>query len=101
VKVRLSHLAELDFLAILEFIERANRSAALRFGERIQHRFEMLEQNPEHGEACSDFASGRMRRTIVKPYVIYYEIRPRQIEILRILHGAVEYGRLFEPGEDE
>ncbi|MFT4134834.1 type II toxin-antitoxin system RelE/ParE family toxin [Labrys sp. (in: a-proteobacteria)] len=75
--------------ALIEHIAKDSLAAALNQLGEIQSQVRNLEDHPEMGRV------GRMRNTrelvIARtPFLIIYRIRnkPRQIEILRVIHGA-------------
>jgi plasmid stabilization system protein ParE len=42
-----------------------------------------------------------LRRKVYGNYLIFYDIGPDAVEILRILHGARDYAQIVFPGEPE
>jgi toxin ParE1/3/4 len=55
--------------------------------EEIQARFLLLLKYPEAGRERSEFWKG-LRSIVSSRYVVYYEIRPDTIDVVRVLHGA-------------
>ncbi|WP_347968191.1 type II toxin-antitoxin system RelE/ParE family toxin [Mesorhizobium sp. CC13] len=46
--------------------------------------------------ASRRLAGNDIRRRVHRDYLIFYRVNAERIEILRILHGAMDYERLFE-----
>jgi toxin ParE1/3/4 len=86
-RVFLATEASLDIDAIWAYLEPRNPTAARRMMDRLDARFQLLQQSPESGEIRDDI-SRDVRQAIVQPYVIYYRLEPDVVRILRIVHGA-------------
>ena len=76
-----------DLFAIWDHIARDNPSAADRFLHLLQSRFDQLLRSPLSGESQAQFRSG-LRSIVEGSYIIFYEPRPNDILIYRVLHGA-------------
>lgn len=93
--IRSAHSEE-DLIAIWLYIanEGNNLSAADRQLQLIDRQIEMLRNNPELGEAQPQFGE-RTRRLIVGNYLVYYDLLPDAIHILRIFHASRNIEELF------
>jgi len=80
--------ARLDLLEIRDYIAQDNPAAANETMARFATAFALLAAFPSMGRRSKKRA--RLRRHVVRGYVIYYETFQRKgfIKILRILHGA-------------
>jgi len=88
-----------DIKDIGRYLEERNASAARRFARAVGNTTEMLLHNPNLGERLHADLTGQTRyRTIsgFKNYLIFYRQVDSALEIVRVLHGARDYGRLFE-----
>lgn len=83
-----------DLDAIRAYIARDDPAAATRTAERIFARVNRLPAQPNSGRP------GRVRGTrelVVAgtPYIVPYRVRPGQIDVLRVLHGARRWPKRF------
>jgi toxin ParE1/3/4 len=83
-----------DLVAIWRYIARDNPSAATRLLERIEKRIESLSQFPLIGESQPQFGE-RTRRLIEGNYLIFYDVLPDAVHVLRIFHSARKLDELF------
>ena len=91
--------ADQDIESHTDYLFERNPSAALRFYDAVDETVEMLCRSPELGERFSADSSGQIRfRTIsgFKNYLIFYRRVDTVLEIIRIIHGAMDYEDLFE-----
>ncbi len=79
-----------DFYSETASDREANRRIA-----RLVDQFDLLAKFPQMGRARPEYAPG-IRSHVADPYVIWYYIRHRQVEISRILHGNQDAQRLLE-----
>jgi toxin ParE1/3/4 len=70
--------------------------AADRLLRRIDAKLELYAQNPGMGRARDNLAAG-LRSFPVGRYLIFYQVVPDGIELVRVLHGARNYKRMFGP----
>lgn len=90
-----SPLARTDLKEILDYIARQSRRDALRFVDRLLSKCEMLAESPEMGEEC-EVGQFVGRVWPVGNYLIFYRIVLDRIEVVRVLHGARDWPRLFD-----
>jgi toxin ParE1/3/4 len=91
--------AQQDVNECAEYLERQDIFVADRFLESIQKTVELLCGNPEIGERFRRNLTGTIRRrTILKftNYLIFYRQEGTTLQILRVLHGARDYEKLFD-----
>lgn len=91
--------AEQDLDAIWYYYA-ANTSLDLadRLVANIESCIERLRAYPLSGAPRSRFAAG-LRAVKASPYLVFYRINPKQIEVVRILHERRDYEAAFS--EDE
>jgi toxin ParE1/3/4 len=87
--------ARRDLLEILEYIARDNPGAALGHVERLEETCQMLAENPHSGTARDDLMPN-LRAWSAGNYVIFFRAADDGIEVERVVHGARDYGKLFE-----
>lgn len=98
-RLRKSSIASQDMLGIWEQIAQDSPSAADRMWQRFEVRFELLLDYPYMGESQERFRPG-LRSIVEGSYVIFYEPRPDEILIYRVLHGARNWEDLLSGQQD-
>jgi toxin ParE1/3/4 len=99
MRLRRSAIAEQDLLSIWEYIATDNPAAADRMLLRFEKRFKSLLKFPYIGESQDRFRPG-LRSIVEGSYVIFYEPRPDDIQIYRVLHGARKWEDLLSDPPD-
>lgn len=94
IRYTLPALADLD--SILAFIAEASPQGAVRVQKRIQDVISLLPDHPEIGLRTDDPDIRRLTTTPY-PFLVFYEIREREIIIHAIRHGARDPGGM--PGK--
>jgi toxin ParE1/3/4 len=87
--------SERDLIAIWRYIAADNPTAATRFLERLDRRIESLASNPFLGERQPQFGENA-RRIVEGHYLIFYDVLPDAVHVLRVFHGARKLDELFE-----
>lgn len=79
-----------DLREIATFISKDNPAAALKLGDLIFKRVEVLEKFPEIGRMVPERKKPAIREIVVKNYRIIYRLNrtAKAVEILRVWHGA-------------
>jgi toxin ParE1/3/4 len=103
VRVRYSATARTDLETLLSYLSERSPQAARKMNAAIRETAASLGQNPRRGRLVRPTDVGEMRRLIVSPFVVFYEIEHGTVTIVRILHGARDLERTFpaspaEPG---
>jgi toxin ParE1/3/4 len=84
-----------DLRDILEYIAKDKPGAALKYVERLEDECWMLARNSEIGGLRSDLIPD-LRCWSVGSYAIYYRPAKDGVEIVRVVHGSRDIGRLFQ-----
>jgi len=87
--------ARRDLLEILEYIARDKPGAALRHVERLEESCRTLAKNSQLGTVRDDLLPN-LRDWPVGKYVIFFRPADDGIEVVRVVHGARDYGKLFD-----
>jgi toxin ParE1/3/4 len=96
---RYAPAARQDFYECAEYFEERDASVADRFRESVQQTVELLCGNSELGERFRRDLTGTIRyRGIIKftNYLIFYRREDSVLQVLRIIHGARDYEKLFD-----
>jgi toxin ParE1/3/4 len=91
---RFSLEARRDLQGIHDYIAADDPTAALRLIEKIEQSCELLAEHPLLGEAC-EFLADRLRMTAVGNYIIFHRPDNDGTKIVRVVHGARDWRRLF------
>ena len=89
--------AQADLEAILDELESKSLPAAERFAARVDRKCRALGHIPELGRARDEILPG-LRSMPVGKYVLFYRLRGEVVEVLRILHGRRDLGRILRDG---
>ena len=90
-----SKQSEQDLIGIWRHIAADNPTAATRWLERIDSRIQSLINHPFMGENQPQFGENT-RRIIEGSYLIFYDVLPDAIHVLRVFHGARKLDELFD-----
>ncbi|MBT9144025.1 MAG: hypothetical protein DDT29_02439 [Dehalococcoidia bacterium] len=75
-------------LGIYEYIAQNSPPYAKRTVDRLTRRSEQIAVFPMSGRKVAEYEADDIREMIEKPYRIIYRIKPDQIDILAVVHGA-------------
>jgi len=76
-----------DLVEIREWVERDSPEAARRLAAKIRDRVNDLAAFPSSGRVVPEIGIERYREVIVRPYRVIYEIREKDLVILRVRHS--------------
>ena len=79
----ISHLAN-----IYEHIGLNSSTYAKRTVDKITRRSEQITDQPYSGRKVPEYDAKDIRELIEKPYRIIYRIKPDQIDVVAVIHGA-------------
>jgi toxin ParE1/3/4 len=91
VKILKTSLFLKDYREIVLRLGEANPDAGERFCNAVESAFKLLTENPQIGRIAGFPSAPKIRRRVLHPfpnYSIYYEARPNEILLIRMLHGA-------------
>ncbi len=74
--------------AIYAYIAQDSPEYALRMVDRLTRRSQQIAEAPLSGHRVPEYDMDRIREVIEKPYRIIYHIKPDQIDVIAVLHGA-------------
>lgn len=79
----IGHLAN-----IYEYISLNSSTYAKRTVDKITRRSEQITDQPYSGRKVPEYDAEDIRELIEKPYRIIYRIKPDQIDVVAVIHGA-------------
>lgn len=97
MNVRLTGSAETELEAIVDYIAATNPERAMRLLSELRAACEGLSDMPERFQLVPRYEEARIRRRVHGDYLIFYRVAPEAVDILHILHGAMDYERLLFP----
>ncbi|MFH2093868.1 MAG: type II toxin-antitoxin system RelE/ParE family toxin [Pseudomonadota bacterium] len=79
----------IDHLAnIYEYIAFNSPTYARRMIDRITRRSEQIAEHALSGRKVPEYDAEDIREVIEKPYRVIYRIKPGQIDVIAVIHGA-------------
>jgi len=93
--VHRSTKAEADLETILDDLDQNDPAVAARYALAFKQKADALAQFPEMGRARPEIAPD-LRSTLVRPYVLFYQIAGDEVHIVRILHGKQDLKRILQ-----
>lgn len=96
---RISRKADADIERICDAIAEDNFEAAERLDEQIHRAIELLARFPGLGHSRIDVKDKRYRFRAVGSFVIAYRMEKQELVVVRVVHGARDFRRLFSPKE--
>lgn len=73
---------------IYEYISINSPTYAKRTVDKITRRSEQITDHPYSGRKVQEYDAEDIRELIERPYRIIYRIKPDQIDIVAVIHGA-------------
>jgi len=95
--VVLTDEAEADLEQIGDYIVQDDPIRAVTFVQELRQRCERLADAPEAFPLVPRYEKTGVRRRVHGNYLIFYRIGSRTIDVIHILHGAMDYERLLFP----
>jgi plasmid stabilization system protein ParE len=95
MKYRISSRANRDIEEICDRIAQDKPSAADRFDERLHQTMQMLAKFPGAGHTRTDVVGHRYLFWSVGNYVIAYRVERAELIVVRVVHGARNFRKLF------
>lgn len=92
---RISRQAQTDIEHICDEIAKNNPDAAELLDARLHEAMELLAQFPRMGHTRADVSDKRYLFWSVGKYVIAYRLEAEGLLVIRVLHGARDFRRLF------
>jgi plasmid stabilization system protein ParE len=88
MRVVITAAAKADLLAIRRFIAADNPTRAVTFTEELLDRCQALADTPRAYPLLPRYERFGIRRCVHGDYLIFYRLKPEQIEVIHILQGA-------------
>jgi len=95
IPVVLTAAAEADLESIADWIAAENPAAAADFIAELRESCTALGLFPNRFAIVPRYRNRNIRQRPYRNYLIFYRAQDMSVEILRIIHGARDYGRLL------
>jgi toxin ParE1/3/4 len=95
--VRFTEKAEIELEELVDFLSLTNPARAARLLRELRAACEGLSDMPDRFQLVPRYEASHIRRRVYGDYLIFYRVAPDAVEILHILHGAMDYERLLFP----
>jgi toxin ParE1/3/4 len=92
--VKVSPAAVVDLEDIWYFIAQENPVAASRVVNALKQRILSLDKLPERAQLRPDIAPNA-RCLIQGNYLVVYEVIDARVEVVRVIHGAIDLSKLY------
>lgn len=89
MKVHWTDSAEAQLDAIYAYIAQSSTTYALRTIDRITSRSKQIGAFPLSGRKVPEYDSDQIREVFSGPYRIIYYIKPDQVDVVAVIHGAM------------
>lgn len=100
MKVHWTDTAERHPDAIYAYIAQDSSEYAKRMVDRLTRRSQQIADFPFSGRRVPEYDIDQIREVIECPYRIIYHIKPDQIDVLAVIHGAMDVLRSSEEEDD-
>jgi len=94
-EAQFTRAASLDLEEIIQYIGEDSLAAAEKLADQIRSRCQLLADNPRMGQRRDEFGINGLKSFHVGNYVIYLQPSGDGVNVIRVLHGARDHGRLL------
>lgn len=98
MRVHFTEEAERDLEAIGDYIASDNPERAITFVMELRDACLGLARMPKRFPLAAGFEDRQVRRRGYGSYLIFYRIEANKIDVLHVLYGAQDWGRILELG---
>jgi toxin ParE1/3/4 len=89
--------AEQELEAIGDYIAIDNPARALGFIRELRKDCNLLTTMPERHPLLARYRAAGIRRRVYDNYLIFYRVEAETVQILHVLHGAMDYEAILFP----
>lgn len=100
MKVHWTDTAEGHLDGLYAYISQDSPEYAKRMVDRLTRRSQQIADFPFSGRKVPEYDIDQIREVIEGPYRIIYHIKPDQIDVLAVIHGAMDVLRSSEEEDD-
>jgi addiction module RelE/StbE family toxin len=100
MKVHWTNTAEGHLDAIFNYIAQNSPEYAKHMVDRITRRSQQIAEYPLSGRRVSEYDLNQIREVIEGSYRIVYHIQSNQVDVLAVIHGAMNISHSSEEADD-
>ncbi|MBU2622168.1 MAG: type II toxin-antitoxin system RelE/ParE family toxin [Pseudomonadota bacterium] len=100
MKVHWTDTAEGHLDAIYAYIALDSLEYAKRMVDRLTRRSQQIAEHPFSGRRVPEYNIDQIREVIEGPYRIIYHIKPDQVDVVAVIHGAMDVLRSSEQKDE-
>jgi toxin ParE1/3/4 len=89
--------AEIDLERIADHVALDNAKRALNIVSELRQSCEQLASFPERFQTVLRYEKTGIRRRVHGNYLIFYRVNVSTIDIVHVLHGAMDYEKILFP----
>jgi plasmid stabilization system protein ParE len=97
MKIFFAPAAKLDLISIAEHIGKENPTRAVSFIDELIDHCYTLADLPRRYPLVPRYEHWGIRRSVYGNYLIFYRVREDAVDIVHVLHGAMDYESLLFP----
>ena len=97
MRLAFTQTAERDLEAIGDRIALDNPTRAVTFIRELRKDCTLLTSMPQRHPLLSGYGASGIRRRVCGSYPIFYRVQDDTVQILHILHGAMDYEAILFP----
>jgi toxin ParE1/3/4 len=98
MRVHWTDTAEGHLDALYDYLAQDSPEYAKRMVDRLTRRSQQITEFPFSGRRVPEYDIDLIREVIESPYRIIYHIKPDRIDVLAVIHGAMD---VLSSSEDE
>lgn len=95
MEVYFSSLAVSDLEEVRDYLAARDADAAIRLLDEVDTACSRLKEFPNLGVARDDVLIGLRMFPVLKNYIVFYRVVDPFVEIVRVVHSARDFDRLF------
>ncbi|MEP9373942.1 type II toxin-antitoxin system RelE/ParE family toxin [Mesorhizobium sp. KR1-2] len=97
MRVIFTDAAEREIEAIGDYVAEESPARALELVRELREKCLSLSDMPRRFPLLERYSSSGIRRRVHGNYLIFYRVEDDAVQIVHILHGAMDYERLLFP----
>lgn len=88
MKIHWTDSAIQHLIAIYDYISQDSTFYAEKMVDRLTRRSQQIADFPQSGRRVPEYLNDELREVIEGPYRLIYRIKPEQVDVVAVIHGA-------------
>jgi plasmid stabilization system protein ParE len=97
MRLAFTDAAEQELEALGDYVAFDNPAGALSFVRELRKDCALLATMPDRHPLLARYRASGIRRRVYGSYLIFYRVEGETVQILHILHGAMDYEAILFP----